>query len=530
MRQDHDLDPYDQREGGQIDQTYDYDLNNIQYRPMTVDDWSQVPNSQSYYSQYWDNSSSFEPSQFSNNMRAEKTYYDSKYSLLFFVNIFVTITLIVYLSLHFKVETLQDFLDENNFNTSLTTVHADNSKQDIQTVYLKSLRVPLTLSFIIAFGINLIHFIYAHLLSQFYIKFGMLAGLIFSGLYCVATFLTGGFGSILLSGLMLVLSSFWYCLVQSRIPFSSAIFKTTTKLVLENPSIVLLCLIHTIISFAINVGYIFICVCTAAMHFSPFWYVYCVFSYTWITLTITYVIYMTGAGLAASWYFLNGTPNYPKHPIWESFKRSSTTSFGSACLAALIVAVIEALRAFVKLVRQQNRNRNNNDRNNDNAARLILEIVSCLALCILSILESFAQWISHYALIYCSIFGVPYYEGCRRWAELEYTRFINVLIDGCVIRDALNYNMILFVIFSGLISHPISLMFFKSGSTPNILFVTLSVIFTLVGLTLMNDPISTMSDTLLVCFAESPATLKENNNDLYNILCRAYTNQLNARL
>lgn len=530
MRQDSDVDPYNPREGGQIEQTYDYDLNNIQYRPMTVDEWSQIPNSQSYYSQYWENPASFEPAQFSNNMNSEKTYYDSKYSLLFIVNLFVTATLIIYLSLHFKVETLQEYLEDNNINTSLKIADSTQSHADLQTTYFKSLKAPLILSFMIAFSMNLIHFIYAHLLSEYYIKFGMMLGIVFSTFYCVVTFLTGGFGQIIWATLMAVLSVVWYCIVQDRIPFSSAIFKITTNLVLKNPSIVLLCFIQTVFLFAINIGYIFICVCTAAMNYNKIWFVYCVFSYTWITLTITYVIYMTGAGVAASWYFLHGTPQYPKHPIWSSFKRACTTSFGSACLAALIVAIIEALKAIVKLVQQQSRENRNNNNRNDNTARVILEILGCIALCILNIIESFVQWITRYALIYCSVFGVPYSEGCRRWAELEYTRFINVLIDGCVIKDALNYNTIIFTILSGLIAHPLSLFFFKQGSTTKILFVTMSVIFTLVGLTLMCDPISTMSDTLLVCFAESPATLKENNEDLYNILCRAYTNQLKTKL
>lgn len=528
---DQDLDPYNPREE-QIEQTYDYDLNNIHYRPMTVDDWSQVPNSQSYYSQYWENQSSFEPAQFSDNMNSEKTYYDSKYSLLFIVNIFITATLIVYLSLHFNVETLQSYLEDNNANSQSKVVDPKTQQGDLQKIYFSSLKAPLTLSFMIAFFMNLIHFVYAHLLPQFYIKFGMILGIVFSGLYCVISFLSGSFSQIILASIMAVLSVVWYCLVQDRIQFSTSIFKITTNLIMKNPSIILLCFIQTVLLFAINIGYVFICVCTVAMHYNSIWLVYCVFSYTWITLTITYVTYMTGAGLAASWYFLHETPQYPKNPIWSSFKRACTTSFGSACLAALIVAVIEALKATVKLVQQQSRNNrnNNNNRDDNNTSRIILEVVGCIALCLLNIIESFVQWISRYALIYCSVFGVPYSEGCRRWAELEYTRFINVLIDGCVIKDALNYNMIIFTIVGGLLAHPLSLIFFKQGSTTNILFVTLSTIFTIVGLTLMSDPICTMSDTLLVCFAESPATLKENNDDLYNILCRAYTNQLNAKL
>lgn len=527
--------PYNQNELMQLNPAYEYDLSNIQYRPMTVDQWAQIPNNQSYYSQYWENPTCFEPTQFATNMKAETKYYDSKYSILFIINLIITIILIVFLAFTFKVEMLQNFFKDDGFNSTQTMEYNKGGvdQQEVHVTYFSSLRVPFFLSLFISFCINIIHFTYAHFCSQFYIKFGMIVGVTLSVLSGVISLLFGGVFQMISSILIIALSIIWYCVIRTRIPFSASIFKITTKLVLDNPSIILVCFLESFLNVIINFGYLFVCICTAVMNLSAFWYVYSVFSYTWITLTISYVIYMTGAGVAASWYFLQGTEYYPSSPTWSSLKRSLTTSFGSCSLAGFILAVIEAIRSIIKLMENSTREHENDrddDRPGEACSNIISAIFHCMALCILNILESLVKWITRYALIYCAMYGIPYEEGCRRWAELEFTRFVNVLIDGCVIKDSMTYNSIVFIVATGFISFSLSLIFYSVSSTETILIIIMSVIFTFVGLTFLNDPVITMSDTLLVCFAESPDTLKNSNADLHDTLSRTYTNQLNARL
>ena len=530
---------FNQDELGQVYNNNVYDLRNIQYHAMTVDQWAQIPNNQTTYSQYWENPICFEPEHFSNNIKAETTFYDSTFAVLFIINFLISIVLIVFLSINFNVEMFQNFFKDDQLNTTQTVQYniKEDNHQESEVIYFNSLSTPLILSLVIGFGINILHFVYAHFFSQFYIKFGMFVGLAFSIISSIVFLVIGGIGQCIASGFIVFMSILWYCIIRSRIPFSASIFNITTKLVLENPSILLICLLETLINVLVNCGYLFVCLCTTVMNLSPFWYVYCIFSYTWITLTISYVIYMTGAGVAASWYFLHNTEYYPPSPTWSSFKRSITTSFGSCCFAGFILAAIEAARVLVNLLVKLSSDRQNNteverddDRAREACSNIFCALFSCIALCILDLLESFVNWLTRYALIYCAMYGIPYKEGCKRWAELEFTRFVNVLIDGCVIKDAINYNSIVFVVVSGLISFPISLIFFKIGSIQNILIVVLSIIFTYVGLSFLNNPVITMSDTLLVCFSESPDTLKDSNFELYSILCRAYTNQLNTRL
>ncbi|OHS93533.1 XYPPX repeat family protein [Tritrichomonas foetus] len=514
---------YGQQTPEQIYQTFDYDPYNINYQQMSVDQWSQVPNNQSCYSQYWDNPECFEPQNFARNTKSETSYYDVSYSIAFWINFAVTIVLIAFM-IYSSTTAFKKIASEIEKNPSPQNPVTDDKMQPIN---LSAYKAPLLASLILCFIINTIHFVYAHMFSYQYIKFGMIIGVVISFLFCLFPVGAGFFYAFLFPLCTAVFSLFWYCLAKSRIPFSSQIFKQTTTIILHHPSIVVFCLFQTILDFALTLGYLYVCLVCNVLEYNPLWYVYCVFSYTWITLTLKYVNYMTGAGLAASWYFLGNTPQYPKYPVLDSFKRATTTSFGSACFASLILAVIQAIRALINITTQNQRD--DNDREN-HGSQIFLNVIRCMALCILDLLESVVRWMSRYALIYCSIYGVPYAEGCRRWAELNCHRFVNVLVDGCVIRDAINYHFIIFVAGSGLAGWAVASGLFASASGPYIFMILMTVFFTMSSMMLINEPILTISDTLLICFAENPETLRTKDPNLYQVLCRTYSNQLSQKI
>ena len=515
---------YDERFAGQnvgdFYSSFDYDPNNIQYRQMTVEDWSQIPNNNTAYSQYWDSPNSFQPEQFSENTNSETTWYDVTFTVFFYINLLLSIVLVAGM-ITFAVKSGKNFIENIPQNNGEST-------EPVQTgefISFTALRNCLLLCLGLSFAINILHFVYANVFSYYYIKFGMIIGVVLSFIFCLFPVATGFFYGFLFPLLTALLSLFWYCAAKSRIPFSSAIFKQTTNLILAHPSIIVFCFIQTVLDLVINIAYVFVSYCVIIFGYNPLWVVYSVFSYTWITTTLRYVNYMTGAGLGASWYFLYNTPHYPKHPVLKSFKRAATTSFGSAAFAGFILAAIQALRALINL-RTERRNNNNNE---NRGSEILFQIVRCMALCILNILEMYTKWISRYALIYCSIYGVPFSEGCRRFAELQCHKFINVLVDGCVIRDGINYNFIIFTVGSGFVGWLAAAVFYSASSLYAVT-IAMTVVFTMVILLLMNEPMLTISDTLLICFAECPNRLRETNPDLYQILAMAYTNQLNLKL
>jgi hypothetical protein len=97
--------------------------------------------------------------------------------------------------------------------------------------------------------------------------------------------------------------------------------------------------------------------------------VFLVFSFYWTSQVIAYVTHVTLAGIFATVYFLN---DGVKHPIWGSAKRALTTSFGSICFGALLMALINLVRYFLAIARS----------NTDNAAcAFLICIIQCIVNC-----------------------------------------------------------------------------------------------------------------------------------------------------
>jgi hypothetical protein len=311
--------------------------------------------------------------------------------------------------------------------------------------------------------------------------------------------------------------------MRKYIPLSAAVFKITTRIICRFPSIILLVLLQIVVEAILTTAFGLWIYFIDYINWSPWLYIYVVLSYFWITLAFGYVVYMTCAGLGASYYFLNGTPYEPRFPVLSSFKRACTTSFGSASFAAFILAVIETLKFLVKM----------RTKNNENAA---IQILRCLAMCILACLEMCVRWITRYALIYCATFGVPFKEGCRRWAELSCKRFVDVLISGNVINQSLVFNFLLFTIGGALLGFGIGNAVIgdevygpdKEDVARGLLAVSCCM-FTLAIFAVLEKPLISISDTLLVCYAERPEQLRTTASELYDALTEYYGNAVNER-
>jgi hypothetical protein len=238
----------------------------------------------------------------------------------------------------------------------------------------------------------------------------------------------------------------------------------------------------------------------------PMLYIYLIFSFVWTVATIEYVVYVTGAGVCARDYFLKGTPYWPESPVWDSFKVACTNSLGSSACAALFLALIHALRAAIRL---SERSDNERDRGRG------MEILRCIALCLLDVIEAFARFMSRYALIYCGVFGVSYSEGCKRWRDLSLYKWIDVLISGNVIENALGLNMLVFVIGSGVFGWLLGALRFPGQDLERVVLIVASIAFAWMVFALFREPVVVMSDTLLLCWAEDPERLQEINPALH---------------
>jgi hypothetical protein len=318
---------------------------------------------------------------------------------------------------------------------------------------------------------------------------------------------------------MLPISLLFYCCLRPFFELTASILKVTTGLMCRYPSVFFLIFIQAILQVAIAVGIGVTALFIAELGYNKWIYLYVVFTFFWISYTLSYVVYLTLSGLGASWYFLTGTEYESKHPVWDSFKRAMSTSFGSAAVAAFTIAVIEVLRFLAK-----------SGGGKDQGAMAILR---CLALCILAILEACVKWINRYALIYCAVFGVPFKEGCRRWAELSVKKFVDVIVTGCIINRILGLNLLVFTLAAGFGSFGIGALAFEDNGTDHafaILMLIAAVMLTLAIFIVLEQPIRAISDTLLVCFVEAPDRLQSSASELAHIMIGYYQEELGKRV
>jgi hypothetical protein len=349
--------------------------------------------------------------------------------------------------------------------------------------------------------------------AHLYVKFGLVIGCCVSFLLVLFPAVNGNGAVLLFPIATALLSLLFYFVMRRNFALSSAILAMTTQIISGSPAIVVLVVLQGFATLVISAAFGVEVFLVAALEWSPAVYLYLLFSYLWITMTLGYVVYMTAAGLGASWYFLNDTNCLPAHPVWDSFKRAVTTSFGSAALIAFIIAVIKTLRYLVEIRPSREREHRG------------IELLRVCALCILDVLEVIFGYVSRYALIYCATFGVPFREGCRRWAELSVNRFADLLMSGSVIGMALLYNFVVFVVGTGLLGLGIGgLVGYGLATCIGTILVMVAIFAVLV------QPITAVSDTLLVCFGEAPERLRSSAAQLYDYLVEHYGNAIAEKI
>lgn len=127
--------------------------------------------------------------------------------------------------------------------------------------------------------------------------------------------------------------------------------------------------------------------------------VFLVFSFYWTSQVISYVTHVTLSGVFATVYFLN---NQVAHPIWGSAKRALTTSFGSICFGALLVALINTLRYFIQVARSSSDNP---------LLSFALCIIECIVSCIQGLFVSFYMMGMRDKFLICNLHRWFFYIG-----------------------------------------------------------------------------------------------------------------------
>lgn len=461
---------------------------------MAVTNWNTVSADASDYSKYWDSPAKFQPQQFSSNAGQEDKWNDPFWAIAFLINFAATIICLICVWPDFDKP----------------------SESTLASIDLGRVWKGLGLGIVLAIAFNAIHYAIATFAPLFYIKTGFILGTVVSVLCAIWSIFSCSGLFVIFPIITIVLAIVMYCMCRKYFGLSAAVLQQATKLICEIPSIVFVGVGEAIVNTVVTFIYALAIYAVEYTGTSRGIYLYLLFSYFWVTITLSYVGYTTVAGVAADWYFLNGTEYFPANPVFASLKRACTTSFGSCCLAGLLLAVVEFLKSLIE---------SRQDNSGSDGLGIFIAIVKCVALCILRIIECMIQWITRYALIYCAMFGIPFREGCRRWTELSCKKFVGVIMAGNCTSRVLTFNELVWTVASAIIGYAIG---YTTQGTENekiwigAMTCVFACLFTFTIFVSLADPLLVVSDTLLVCFAEAPENLHTTASELYDKLVEYY--------
>ena len=218
-------------------------------------------------------------------------------------------------------------------------------------------------------------------------------------------------------------------------------------------------------------------------------------SFYWTFEVFCNTIRVTTAGTVGTWWFVPGEASGCwSTALKDSFCRATTYSFGSICLGSLLIAVVRALRALAHQARQ----------NED------MQLLYCLIECILSCIEDIVEYFNKWAYVYVGLYGFGYIEAGRNVIELFKQKGWSVIIT-----DDLNERVFLMLSVSvGILTGVICMLAaMLKGEDNDALGIAFFVTF-VIGFAFCRILMSVFGsavDTVIVCFAESPAEFEANH-------------------
>lgn len=243
------------------------------------------------------------------------------------------------------------------------------------------------------------------------------------------------------------------------------------------------------------------------------------FAAYWISEWLKNTIYATIAGVYGSWFFCTGKSagwsGLPTGATRGALRRATTYSFGSISFGSLIVALINCVRQIVSVAQQQEAGQGNA------AAACAL----CVLGCIISIIQSIAEFINRYAFSHIALYGKPYIQAAKDTWSMMKNRGIDALVNDCLIGPVLSMGSV-FVGFACALLAFLYLEFTRPAYNSQGAYFPVAMAFSfLIGLQVCQifmTPLGAGVDTIFVASAWDPEVLMRNHPELYAEMVRRY--------
>lgn len=300
---------------------------------------------------------------------------------------------------------------------------------------------------------------------------------------------------------------------------SILLIKASSSLIGKYPFLLFLAFIQSALLFIMN--FIFTLIIT--LSFTPIWPIthvvtlilYLLFSYYWIASTLYYICYMTISVVVKNEFQCKTT-----FSSFSTFVKIITCQFNNAVFAGLALTMMQfnqhrAAKKKPKLhILVKNRNK---------FIRILVGIfeipgfvLSYLMTFVFSVMESVLRDISSNALIYCVLYECSYKEGTEKWLKEGVDERINKFNQNVMIKNILFCHRVIFTVLALLFS---MLTLYLYGNLLEIYDFIVTFVLTLIlmhsGFSILCTLIKTTSETLFICFVETPQNMNERFKSLY---------------
>jgi len=244
--------------------------------------------------------------------------------------------------------------------------------------------------------------------------------------------------------------------------------------------------------------------------------IFMVFSFYWTTQVISNVSLTTLAGVYSGAYF-NANSQKIAHAIRGSFRRAMTYSFGSICFGSLIVALLDLLRAGVRILQAQA----------SDSGDIIGSVVACCVQCCVTCIRGLVDYFNRYAYIEIAMFGKSYINAAKDAWNLLKQRGIDALVNDCLVNNIWTFLSLaagaLCSVFAYVYLHTVRPSYIADNS--NYYAIILLYAF-IIGFQICHSlgyvALSSGVSTIFVALGEAPQALQEKDPELFEYIRQTY--------
>jgi hypothetical protein len=445
-----------------------------------------------------------------NNTPQQPEYRDTPFAIAFLIHIL----LVFFFAVVWGFSALRQPQQDNDNNAT-----NDDGDSNSSSVSLSGLLWLCSLTCLVSIGISAVSLQVMMNHSEILIQSSLIGSCCFMVVMIILFFIDGVITVGICWCILLLITIFYTRSVWNRIPFAAANLRTALSAIQTNGGICILAygiscvaMIWTMIWSLALIGVSFkesSCVGGVCKpHMNIISIVFLILSFYWTTQVLQNILHVTVSGVVGTWWFDPQDALSVFSPsIVDSFRRSTTYSFGSICMGSLLVAIIQTMEAMARAARQNNTG----------------GILLCIIECILRLISRIAVYFNRWAYCYVGLYGFDYISSGKKAMELFQARGWTTIITDNLIHRSLSLVSIVIGALSGVIGMLLAkatgwtstIFGSSSSSSDGIVFSVCFLIGVSMAFILMSVVLSAV-DTVIVAFAEAPAEFNTHHPALYN--------------